>query len=357
MKKAILVGYIKDKIAVAQREPFTENKKILIKQLNLSVQQFTAATFTEIGQICEANSSDIVFLLPSWQESLTEEKLTKAEKIVAKLRQDSPERKLIFIDPFAQASTNYFSLLPYVDYFLKRQCYQNLENYKNDYIGGSMLTDFMAKEWKYDFGEWFVGSKVSESDIDKIIPGWNLGTAKKFQKDLFHKPLFGFNKPSKKIDIFARLSLGNKQNDWYSQSRIKALKALEPLKFQYKVVANETSGNKLVSPRQYLQEIKSSRLVFSPFGWGETCWRDFEAVCYGCLLIKPSMAHLNTKPNIFIDYETYVPVSWDFSDLEEKCSYYLSHPDETEKIIENARQVYMAYFKNQEFVQTIQSII
>jgi spore maturation protein CgeB len=69
------------------------------------------------------------------------------------------------------------------------------------------------------------------------------------------------------------------------------------------------------------------------------------------------MEHIETKPNIFIAGETYVPINWDFSDLAEKCHYYLQHPDEAERIIKNARRAYLNYFKNQEFVETIAKII
>ena len=97
--------------------------------------------------------------------------------------------------------------------------------------------------------------------------------------------------------------------------------------------------------------------AFAPFGWGETCWRDFEAVCYGCLLVKPSMAHIDTQPNIFIEKETYVPVRWDLTDLADQCSYYLEHPAEAAAIVDNARRVYRTYFEQNEFVNFIGRLI
>jgi hypothetical protein len=81
-----------------------------------------------------------------------------------------------------------------------------------------------------------------------------------------------------------------------------------------------------------------SKICVSPFGYGEICWRDFEAVCLGCLLIKPDMGHVRTAPDLFIPGVTYAPVRWDFSDLEEVCSHYLENEKERVQIAQRARE-------------------
>jgi hypothetical protein len=357
MKKAIVVGYNNDSIAKAQRDPFFYSAQVLKKTTNFSIKHFYAESFAELGQIAEQQDSDVVFLMPSWRDSLSEEALTQSEKILQKLRNNN-DRKIIFIDPFAQANTNFFNLLPYVDHFLKRQSYKDINNYKKDFIGGFMLTDFLSQKLNMDLSQWYVGSKCPEAYIDRINVGWNLGTTKKFRTELQKKSLFWFDKKTKSNDIFCRLSLGNSEDmDWYQQYRLVALNALKPLETDYKVVGSGRSEKNLVPYSQYLKEIKASRIVFSPFGWGETCWRDFEAVCYDCLLVKPSMDHIKTEPNIYIDGETYVSVNWDFSNLVEKCQYFLENPDEAARIITNARQAYTDYFRENKFVQKIKSLI
>jgi hypothetical protein len=80
--------------------------------------------------------------MPSWKESLSQEALTQSEKILQKMRSNN-DQKIIFIDPFSQTNSNFFNLLPYVDHFLKRQSYKDINNYKKDFIGGLMLTDFL----------------------------------------------------------------------------------------------------------------------------------------------------------------------------------------------------------------------
>ena len=72
-----------------------------------------------------------------------------------------------------------------------------------------------------------------------------------------------------------------------------------------------------VSIYKYIQEIKNSKIVISPFGWGEFSLRDFETFISGGILIKPDMEHLETYPNFYIPNETFIPFKWDFSDINE----------------------------------------
>lgn len=90
---------------------------------------------------------------------------------------------------------------------------------------------------------------------------------------------------------------------------------------------------------------------------GEVTWRDYEAACYGCLLVKPSIDHVHTQPNIFYPGETYVPVRWDFQDLAETCRYYLEHPEEANRIIQNARRAYLNYFEERKFLTQLEQDI
>ena len=43
--------------------------------------------------------------------------------------------------------------------------------------------------------------------------------------------------------------------------------------------------------------MRHSRICISPFGYGEICWRDFEAILCGCLVVKPDMSHVETNPS------------------------------------------------------------
>jgi hypothetical protein len=353
--KGLILQASNDSIVATQCEPFADNRKLLRQKLNIEFEHVKCDSLAAASDICKKKTADAIFLLSSWRESSTE-----AEEIIKSIRDSAPDRKLIFVDPFAQTSTRYFNLLPYVDWFLKRQILKDISKYNQQLIGGSPFTDFLANQQGFELGEWSVESEIPEGYENRITTGWNLGTANRFKKALLKKR-FWFSRPVvKDIDIFCRLSLGSQQKqEWYCQYRLAALEALKPLESDYNLVAfaGFSGTSELVPRRQYFDELQRSRIVFSPFGWGETCWRDFEAACYNCLLIKPSMEHIATEPNIFIPGKTYVPVQWDFSDLEEKCRYYLDRPDEANQIIQNARQVYAEYFEQGGFVNKISQVI
>ena len=138
MQKALVVGNFNDSIRSAQLEPFLYHQKQLRRQLALNVVSVNAETFADIGEACIRSDADILFLVPPWNEQPDE-----AERVLEKVRQQHPSRQLIFIDPSAQASSRFFNLLPYVDRFFKRQRYRDVQDYKNSYIGGSMMTDFL----------------------------------------------------------------------------------------------------------------------------------------------------------------------------------------------------------------------
>lgn len=342
----LLIGGTSDPIVIAQREPFADERHLLNRKFDITLKSVRAETLAEIEAGCKIDNSDGVFLFPSWRESAME-----IERVVRELREEKPQRKVMFVDPFAQTSSNFFNVLPYVDRFLKRQRPVDLSDYQQGFSGGSRFTEFIAKSG-ISLNTWSVGSEVSPVYQNRITTGWSLGTATRFRRAL--RSPFRFRRPSaKSIDIFCRMSLGTQQKkEWYCEYRSAAVQALLPLGKDYKIVASARFVEEgLIPRRQYAREIQSSRIVVSPFGWGETCWRDFEAICDRCLLVKPSMEYIETEPNIFIPGETYVPVSWDFSDLEEKCRYYLENPEKADRIIQNAHQVYTNYFKQGKFTE------
>jgi len=82
--------------------------------------------------------------------------------------------------------------------------------------------------------------------------------------------------------------------------------------------------------------------MISPFGQGEICYRDWELIQCGTIMIKPNMSNIDTIPNMYIDGETYVSCNYDWSDLEEKIDYILSNFDELNiEINENIRKKFI----------------
>ncbi len=356
--KALIIGTTNfriDNISSAQLYPFFANRKQLKKELGLEFQVAQVEKFSEIYQACSGIEVDVLIIRPTWRDDPQ-----LALQYMAEIRKEHAHCKIIFIDPFDQTTSRYFEILPYVDWFLKYQRFRDVSQYIIPRIGGTEITDYLARKKGFEIGDWHVGSEVPKGFEQRVVTGWNLGIDKRFIRDLErNRSFWSIRKPTRNIDIFCRVMLGSQnQQEWYGQYRLMAVNALEPLRSDYRLaVSGEFSENRTTSRRQYFHEIKRSRIAFSPFGWGPTTWRDYEAICYGCLLVKPNISHVHTLPNIYVDYKTYVPVEWDFSDLEEKCRYYLEHWDEAQQIIQNARHAYKDYFEQGEFIQTIRQLI
>ena len=98
-------------------------------------------------------------------------------------------------------------------------------------------------------------------------------------------------------------------------------KALSKLQKKYVMIKDKLPFD------EYILQLRKSKLSLSPFGQGEICFRDFEAIQYGTLLLKPDQSIVNSYPNIFISDETYISLKLDWSDLEEKIDYVLSNFD------------------------------
>lgn len=80
-------------------------------------------------------------------------------------------------------------------------------------------------------------------------------------------------------------------------------------------------------------------------------------VLCGSLLVKPDMSHVETDPDIFKPFETYVPVRWNFSDLHERCAYHLTHERERTMITEAAYNTLDQFYKNDGFFHAFERIL
>ena len=91
--------------------------------------------------------------------------------------------------------------------------------------------------------------------------------------------------------------------------------------------------------RTYNRELRTAAGVLSPFGYGEECLRDFEAVVHGAVLIKPSMDHVETWPDIYRPWRTYFPCRWDASDLSEVTDRLFGDPAAARSVAGEAEAV------------------
>ena len=85
----------------------------------------------------------------------------------------------------------------------------------------------------------------------------------------------------------------------------------ETITFHRKMITQKLQGyiqKDRLNRAHYLKELRQNKVSISPFGFGETCYRDFETI-FGALLLKPNMDHLETWPHLL--QRNYIPFNWD----------------------------------------------
>lgn len=285
---------------------------------------------------------------------------TEALQAIDTIRTMAPKKRIVYFDGDDDLNIQWPSLLCEVDKYIKKHVFRDRTNYLRSFVGKSNLHDYVHRRYGHAFTENDYGyyngkgvviresGQVPEDQIAKIAPGFNLALDQPIMR------LYAATKRwpdiEKDTDVVFR---GNVPDDWTRHLRDGVAPVLDRLSSSYRVITPKSR----VSRDKYYREMATAKICVSPFGYGEICWRDFEAVLSRCLLIKPDMSHVETRPNIFIPYETYVPVKWDFSDLEEKCTFYLENHDHRARIVEQAFKTLDEFYQSKEFVRSIHELI
>ena len=221
-------------------------------------------------------------------------------------------------------------------YLLKNQKFHTREEYKTSYA----------------FNKYFFGSgsdldlsyDISEDIWNKIkFTHINLGYWNNYQN------LQPINK-NKSIDVCAIFQAEHKYNEdhnvrndlYYTEHRKGLWNKLEPLKTKYSILTERMPF------QEYVEKLHKSKICISPFGMGEFCFRDLEAMMFGTIILKPSHKKVDTLPNLMIDDETFIACNYDWSDLEEKIDYILDNFNEiNERIVYNIRKIYTEKFTSE----------
>lgn len=305
-----------------------------------------ATTLPEAEQVLSKHKPDVLFLCPEWHTPYNE-----VESLIAAVR-GAGISKLVFVDYCDGTSTPFLGLLPRVDLFIKAHCLSDTKAYERTYEGGHIFSDFLSREMGWDLGGWSLGSTLDPAQSHKLVPGWTWVVANRYQRLTRSGARLSMPWSLRRIDINTRFGGAGGGEDWYRQYRKLAFDKAHELSGQARL-----SSSKRVGLRRYLVEMGFTRLALSPFGWGEVCYRDFEAIAFGALLVKPDMSHLQTHPDLYRPFETYVPVKWDLSDLHEKCTHYLKNPRESRQIARQAQQTLQWYFREKQFVRQFGSYL
>lgn len=280
---------------------------------------------------------DVVVDFRHWSESPEQ-----VRPDIIRLREAIPHVRYVLMDYYDPTASPHLSLIDNVDIYAKRQVLADRGLYESDFAGGFIFTDFLVSQMGFEIGEWRVGVSTSAEQAEKIMPVWNLGAVDHYNRLACTGPA---QCPwrLRPIGVHARLGVGPSRSceQWYQQYRRMCVQVLEAYTGKFSRI---TRG--IVSKKRYFAELMASKVVFSPFGWGEVCFRDYEAVACGCLLLKQDMSHLTTEPDIYRPMQTYIPIRWDLSDMHDRLAWIEKNPREAADIARRGRQALRDYFRN-----------
>lgn len=128
--------------------------------------------------------------------------------------------------------------------------------------------------------------------------------------------------------------------------RMAAVKALSAFRdksgHQYKVYVPQ--GERL-EYHDYIGLLKQSKIVISPWGWGEWSHKDFEILMSGCVVVKPRVDIFKLHPPIFEHNVTAISVKEDLSDLEEAIMPFLTDMPRAQAMATRQQGVFRKYAK------------
>jgi hypothetical protein len=231
-------------------------------------------------------------------------------------------------------------VLPWVDLYLARQLVSDRSFYLRPHRRHFFRHKYFA-EFNFKNQDQFPLVTYSNEEVEKLGISWNLGLidwkTQTSSKIIRYAQIFRRNSSfpdwnggpplaSRTYDVMFRGNLFFGSHDAPRLHRLQTFRIYRQASCMWRGVPEG-----IVSHNTYMAELSSSRICLSPFGWGEICYRDFEAFQAKALLVKPSMDHLETFPNYYTP-DTYLAYQWSAKDLPEKINAVLENPQKYQEI-------------------------
>lgn len=307
--------------------PIHRHAAALARRFGVSVEEVPLQRLISEGPAAIEGAAILGLMLPF--DMKPEDESAIVSGIIAPLR--AAGTNVVLFDGDDDLGVLWPEVLANSDLCLKKHVFAERSEYQRKMIGKSNLTDHVARTFGWSFRDNIIPASGGHGvdAIARIRTGWNIALDDKIvdlARDMPPPRADG-----RSIDILCRASVG--PDIWTHPLRDGAVRAIASLADRFTVHAPTDR----VSQAEYYQEMLRSRMSLSPFGFGEICWRDFETMLCGCLLIKPDMGHVETAPDLFVPGETYVPVRWDYADLSEVVERYQDDETARREIAETAR--------------------
>ena len=232
-------------------------------------------------------------------------------------------------------------------YLLKNSLYKDRSMYKVPSVNGRIHWG-VGNYAIPDIDSYVNKIKLSGSNwLSTVNPNWLSYSSPKVNDVC---ALFGHGKPGINMEYGIDNFLP------YNLHRKNAINYISSLNDSIKV--DKLKPGERLNTSEYYNRMFNCKIIINPFGFGEMAPRDLEAAMFGCILIKPDMSHIESIPMIFEENITYIPVKWNFEDLEEKIDYILNNFNFLQKeLVENFRLRYEQLYNPKKIVEHIYNLI
>jgi len=251
--------------------------------------------------------------------------------------------KVVYFDDSASPTTIRFDIFKYVDQYWKRAVLKEKSLYSKKFYGGRLFSDYYHKNFGIN-DETPIYSQISEEKImSKLKIAWNIGIgAYPVHSNSLRNKYYPFiRRTSTALSIFPHIFpreyiIQNYIDEMLCQLRKEVIFQNKEMKFsarfdatpysnsvgyQRRILDEKIKNNSIfnkgfIQKWDFIKETHSIYSIISPFGWGEVCYRDFEAALGGAFLVKPNMEHIDTWPNIYAN-GLYFSLDWDLQNFNE----------------------------------------
>ena len=241
---------------------------------------------------------------------------------------------LIWFDALDSTGDTSFYLTEYVDRYLKQQLLKNKKLYLKPMYGNRIWCDFYHTKYELEDSKYGGEEPLLQKleQLENVGLSWNFGMSKM----VWDNPIV-LADCDRKIDLYYRGSRCDSITHYQRKLVVEKINSIKNMEI--------VNPEEHVSKEVYIKEISDSRSVISPCGWGELCFRDYETFIAGAALIKPYIGYVETYPDCFVEYETYIPIKWDFSNFDDVISF-ITEKKKNKIIAEAGQERYMRYVKS-----------
>lgn len=310
--------------------------------LDLNTSKYVFKLTSSIKSCLRGRDKDILIIL-RLNESVIKKHIAEFKQIY---------NKVIIYDEHDSSALRYLSLMDEIDFYINKLTLKDLNEYKK--------YDPKMKLNRLYFQNKLIHNSNSNVAINekKLISSWDLSLG-------LYPVFFGLSRISYILMVLGLKKTGYKLgksisqlafNYFFKNNKIKIYDVFavfsqhkkEDINYQRKWLLDKYQNDsrffmQKTNQWKYYKTISKSRITISPFGWGEICFRDYEAIFAKSLLFKPNMDIFEVSKSIFIPFETYIPFKWDMSDFGELLEYYLNNDSEIKRITKNAYRVLMEF--------------